>query len=223
MKKIALFLIITALFTSCEDKLDYHNGVKLVVEGKIVDKNNIGIPNTEIKVAFDKQTRYGYDYTEPGLGSTDGNGNFKLYTTSANNEDQIIIIINEGKSFGFQQKKLLNIKDTDFSDYKFNIGITALYPIDQLVSLKIIFQRSSGSNNIILENVSFMGESSFYENYINLIENDSYSEIFRYDGIIKNQNVTIQYDLRNTFTNTSTIETRNISIEDLYKEEIIIY
>lgn len=223
MKTTFLLLIITALFGHCEDNLEYHNGRKLVVEGKIVDKNNIGIPNTEIKVAFDKQTRYGYDYTEPGLDYTDGNGNFKLYTTSANNEDQIIIIVNEGKMFDYQQKKLLNIKDADFSDYKFNIGTTMLYPIDELVSLKVIFQRSSGSNDIILENVSFMGESSFYENYINPIENYSYSEIFRYDGIFKNQNVNIQYDLRNTFTNTSTTETRNISIEDLYKEEIIIY
>jgi hypothetical protein len=223
MKRITLFLIITALFTSCDPDIKYLNGTKLVVEGKIVDKNNFGIPNTEIIVAFEKFSGYGYDYREPGLGYTDANGNFKLYVTSASNEDQMIIIFNEEKAHGYQQKKLLNIKDADFSDYKFNIGTTMLYPIDDLVSLKVIFQRSSGSNDIILENVSFTGASSFYENYINPIENYSYSEIFRYDGIFKNQNVNIQYDLRNTFTNTSTTETRNISIEDLYKEEIIIY
>ena len=37
----------------------------------------------------------------------------------------------------------------------------------------------------------FIGESSFYENFINPIENDYYNEIFHFDGIIKNQNVVL--------------------------------
>lgn len=223
MKKNVLFLFIIVLLASCDPDIEYHNGTKLVVEGKIVNKNNIGIPNTEVIVAFEKSSGYGYDYREPGLGYTDANGNFKLYVTSASNEDQMIIIINEEKVLGYQQKKLVNIKDTNFLDYKLNIGTTVLYPIDELVGLKIIFQRSTSPYNIILKNVTFIGESSFYENFINPIENDYYNEIFHFDGIIKNQNVSIQYDLFNALTNTTSTETRNISIEDAYKEEIIIY
>ncbi|NJM80998.1 MAG: hypothetical protein HC854_17800 [Flavobacterium sp.] len=230
MKLLITYIFIVFLTISCDNHITYQNGTKLIFEGKIINQNNEGIQDIQVKVAYYKEGSYGgflpsqsSDYKEPGIGYTDANGNFKLYVYSATNESEIIVIVNEDKRYGYQEKKLLNIQDENFIDYKLNLNTTTLYKSDNLVTLRVTFERTSSSNNLSIKNVQLIGESTFYEGYFNPINNyQNYNSIFNY-VVAKNQNIIIQYDLYDFLTNTTSTQVRNIIIENTNIEEIIAY
>lgn len=229
------FLFVSLLFVSCNYEINYQNGTKIIFEGKIVDNNNIPIANIPLKVAFYKSGSISNfvfpgspsDYKEPGLGFTDENGNFKLYVASATNEDEIQVIINEEHHFGYQNKSIVNINDSNFLDYKLNIGTVSLFKTNDIALLKIIFDRVTSPNNIVVRNAEFTGQIVEFETNYNPLDFNNYNSIvYRnlYYHVLKNQNVTIQYDLFDESLNTSMgTFTRNIQINDTNLEEIIQY
>ena len=162
MKQLIAFIFIVFFVSSCDDSIKYQNGTKLVFEGKIVDDNNLPLANIPVKVAFSKEGSSGgfilpgqsSDYKEPGIGFTDANGNFKLYVYSATNEGEIIVIFNEDKRYGYQEKKLLNIQDENFIDYKLNLNTTTLYKMDNLVTLQVTFEKTSTLDNLDIRNIT---------------------------------------------------------------------
>lgn len=237
MKKIVLAVLSGLLLISCDDSIQYLDGTKIVFEGKLVDRNNLPAANIPIKVAYYKEGGgYGFiyggsssDYTEPGYGLSDENGNFKLYVYSGENESEIQLIINEEKLSGFQNKRILRIKDTNLFDYKLNFNTIILQKLSDVAALKLTFNRITSPTTTIIKNVEFIGQLVIYETLFNPFEDDFYSQDFDFSpsvnfNVLKNQNAVIQYDLvdKNSNVIINSI-TSTIQILDNNLEEIIEY
>jgi predicted transport protein len=234
MKKIVLALLAGFLLVSCDDSIQYLNGTKIVFEGKLLDSNNLPAANIPIKVAYYKEGG-GYggiyggnssDYTEPGYGFSDENGNFKLFVSSAENESEIQLIINEEEVFDFQNKRILRINDTNIIAYKLNFNPIVLQKISAITKVKVTFNRITSPNAIIVKNVEFIGQTVSYETDFNPSENGDYSQNFDiipsiYFDVLKNQNAIIQYDLVDKNSNltlstlTSTVQILNNNLEKI--------
>lgn len=184
MRKI-LLLVLPLLLLSCG--VEYDAETRLVSETKIVDKlgNPIGGQPVEVWVS------------DNGLSDmisntvTNANGESLLIFPAPNDLENGRIEIRFPQNNAFQEKRFMEIKRDDFTDYKYTLNDVVLYPLEDLTYLFIELLSTSGGTltALYLENNS---AADFV--YINQPEEQS--EPQTYFQVLKNSTVDLVYTVR---------------------------
>jgi len=198
MRKIILFLaIITAV--SCET-IQYDGETRLVVEGKVVDKNQNPVPDVDIEiVAYSNPNSKAEDLIS--YGNTDASGNFQLIIPAPKDTNDYLKVIVNQIGNGRQQKSYNSILRKDFSNYKLALLPIVLYANSDLSQLVVNSQHNNSNfrvSNVRLTN-GFQSEDVFEFNPVgsDYIDQEYFEYYFK---VLKNQMVSISYKTTD-FTN----------------------
>lgn len=196
IKNIVLLFVAVLGFSSCND-IYYDAETRLVVEGRLVDKNGNAIPNQYIDVLvveFDEFNGYNSNDIITN-GSSDADGRFKFVIPGPRNATNAINVrINKFNGYntnGYQEKQFVNIQRKDFVDYKFNINTAILYKNTDLVSLNINTMQTDEHrliSDIFIE--GNLANSVVAVNPVNLLDYIPYDYYFE---LLKNQTVNLKY------------------------------
>ena len=196
MRKITLFLAVLTV-VSCET-IQYDGETRLVIEGKVVDKEQHPIPGTDIEITAYSETN-ATDLIS--YGTTDASGNFQLIIPAPKDTNDYLQVIVNQIGNGRQQKRYNSILRKDFSNYKLVLSPIVLYANSDLSQLVVNSQPNNSNSfvsNVRLTN-GFQSEDVFEFNPIgsDYVDQEYFEYYFK---VLKNQMVSISYTTSD-FTN----------------------
>ncbi|GEP50872.1 hypothetical protein FNO01nite_15440 [Flavobacterium noncentrifugens] len=189
MKKILLFFILLAA-VSCET-IEYDGQTRLVIEGKVVDKNQNPIPETTVRiVAYNSAI---YEKTEDliSFGTTDASGNFQLIIPAPKENGQFLSVQINTPENQNQQKFYNSILRKNFTDYKLRLDPVVLYPYGELTRLTVLTNQLNSSKAISDIRITAGIQSEDYFEF-NPSPEDFISNEF-YFRVLKNQMISVNY------------------------------
>lgn len=197
MKKIICFLTVFLLL-SCE--IQYEGKRRFVAETTVTDRDGNPLEDITIEVdAGDDNISYN---------STDKNGYSIQMFPSRDRGGSFSININPDGNV-YRSKVISNIKESDFVDFKFNLGSITLFKNEDITSFHIDLEQVS--ENTRLESLEINAiTSESYIDYNELEEEYFYPET--YFDIIKNQTFTLFYSVRNLNTSPSTLSEYSVNV-----------
>jgi hypothetical protein len=202
--KTILFTSLLFLFISCG--IEYDGETKLVIKGKILLENNLPLTNHEVKL-FVRQEASGIPFiffipSETnfiGRATTNANGEYTMVIPKPkSNNNEIIVEINSNTTFNKRQVR--NIDIDDFSNFEILVATDKLYLRENLSQLFINLNQVNPNFQLISINYigDYTNEVSFFkplsDNYINI-----YNDLAQL--VKKNQELVIQYEVKNMNTN----------------------
>lgn len=190
MKKIICFLIVF-LSISCE--IQYEGKRRFIAEATVIDKD--GNPLEGIKIEVDA------DDDNISYKNTDKNGYSIQIFPSQYRGGSFSININPDENI-YQSKVISNIKESDFVDFAFNLGTVTLFKNSDLTNFHIDLEQVS--ENTRLESLEINAITS--ESHIDYNEpEEEYFYPETYFDVLKNQNFTLFYSVRNFDTSPPTL------------------
>lgn len=211
MKKIS-FLCFVLLLLSCD--IQYEGKNRLMVSGKVIDKNGNPISNIEVITNVSNGSGWGSRNDDIGIDLTDSQGNFTMLFPKPKGKIEYSIQFYEDNEL-YQEKKFVNILYEDFSNLSFHLGEVKLYKNEDIINLNLDFSTENYSKEI--RDLNLIGETSDDIVWVNLPD-DNYSYPQYFFQVIKNQTLTIEYNVYDYSNNQTTFHTENIEIgeEDLF-------
>ncbi|MDR6968221.1 hypothetical protein J2X31_002238 [Flavobacterium arsenatis] len=199
MKRI-ICLLIVLLSLSCE--IQYEGKRRFIAETTVVDQD--GNPLEGIKIEVDA----GDDNISNQ--NTDKNGYSIQIFPSRSRRGTFSVSINPDRNI-YQNKVISNIEESDFEDYKLNLGSIMLFKNEDITSFRINLNQVS--ENVILESLEINAIS--IEEFVNYNEDDEEEGYYypeTYYNILKNQTFTIFYSLRHYGTHPSTLTEYSVNV-----------
>lgn len=210
MKKV-LYLCILFLLFSCE--VQYDGATRLIIKTTIIDEN--GNPIKDILIDVDAENdnmsdNISYTYT-------DENGfSFQVFPPLKRQGTFNIHINPDRKTY--QSKMIRNIKESDFQDLIFDLGTVTLIKNENIVDFKVQLNRINENNSIENIKINAIVPEEFID-YHGILEENYYPET--YFRVLKNQNFTVFYSIRDYSTNPATLT--NHSIDVAVENESVTY
>lgn len=197
MKKIICFLTLFLLL-SCE--IQYEGKRRFVAETTITDRDGNPLEGITIEVE-DGDDNISYN-------NTDKNGYSIQMFPSRDRGGSFSININPDGNV-YQSKAISNIKESDFADFRFNLGTVTLFKNSDLTNFYIELERVN--ENTRLESLEINAITS--ESHIDYHEpEEEYFYPETYFDVLKNQNFTLFYSVRNFDTSPSTLIEYSVNI-----------
>lgn len=216
---LSLFL---TLFFSCE--INYDGDERLLVTGRILNENNLPIPNQDVEFWIYKGSGAGGDDDLISLTATDNNGQFLMLIPSPNNEDGFELKISDPDTI-YQHKILHRILDKNFTNYEYNIGDIVLYQHHVITNAYITFNKTTVNTSLM--DVKFKGDADYlvwvnepeiyYGDYEPTLAHDYYK------NVPLNSTLTITYTVRDNSTETLSTHEATVTINNENLEYIINY
>lgn len=203
MRKI--FILLFCMLLSCDIK--YDGDTRLQITGKVIDENNLPIPNQDIKIFATQHSTYG-EKNQIGVGKTDNNGFYSIYFPQAYNFDSYYVEINKEYTNELSELIYFNIKNENFINYTLNLPNSKLFLTSNLADLNISYNQINTNN--VLQNVEFIGE--IITPKIDLNATSSALEDIYFKKVKKNQTIELKYTLYTTTTQLTTIQSEFITI-----------
>ena len=215
MKKILIACCILSTFISCD--IHYDGETKLVVTGKLTDKNGVPIPETNVDILINGLGTYS-NSDLISYGKTDINGIFTYIFPAPDSENEIDISINnymlnydtKNTTNEFQTKQIIALPK-NFKNYKLNLNTITLYRNDDITQLQIILNPITNKKQLLnLDIEGLIITNSFNLNPI-VIPNYT-PPIETYYSVSKNQTLILKYKVVDYSSGTSITTENNISI-----------
>lgn len=216
MRKVFLFCLVL-LFSGCG--IHYEGDNRLMVSGKVIDRNGNSISNIEVITNVSNGNGWGSSDDDIGIDLTDNQGNFTMLFPKPKGEIEYSIQFHDDNGL-YQEKRFMNIFYEDFSNLGYNLGEVKLYKKEDLVNLILYFSTENSSKQIRILNL--MGETSDDMVWVNPLDDNYYYPQYFYQ-VIKNQTITVEYSLSDYSNNQTTIHTENIEIGEENLSYTIIY
>jgi hypothetical protein len=224
MKKILIIYCILFMFTSCD--IPYNGETKLVVTGKLVDKNGVPIPENNIEIFINSLSGMYQNSDLISYGKTDVNGNFTYIFPAPGTDNEIEISINnfildygtQIKTNEFQSKQIIALKK-NFQNYKLDLNNITLYRNDDITKLQIIINPSTEKKYLLSLDI----EGTVVADYSNLnpIVNPNYTPpVVTNYSVLKNQTLILKYKVIDYSSGISITSENSISIP-VTNQEII--
>ncbi len=212
MKKIYFFCF-ALLLSGCTIQYDGSN--RLLVSGKIIDKNGNPISNIEVITNVSNGSGWGNSNDDIGIDLTDSQGNFMMFFPKPKRDDLQYSIQFQGYDGIYQEKRFMNVLYEDFSNLEYNLDVIKLYKQEEIINLELYFASENYSKQIA--DIHLIGEISNNEVWVNLPNEDNYYYPQNFYQVVKNQVITVEYSVYNSSNNQTTYHTESIEIgeEDL--------
>lgn len=214
MKKIAILLFFS-LFYSCE--IQYDGDTKLVIKGKISDRNNIPLANKSINVYVSRESMsipfVFYIPSESnyiGKATTDSNGNYTIVIPKPTNFTEIIVETNDNSN-DLNPKQFRNIQLSNFINYQYLVPNTKLYQKSSLTNLNVFLNNINP--NIELLNIEYLGNIPNEMEMINPFVN-TYGNFTLNLNVEKNQTIILKYTIKDHSNNTISVLQQNVTIDN---------
>ncbi|MCG2612047.1 DUF4198 domain-containing protein [Flavobacterium sp. SM15] len=203
MKKI-LFFSLCILLTGCG--LQYDGDERFLITGRLVDQDNVPLSNSKVEL-FVYGGYSNDDHDLISFDETDENGVFKMVFPRPINAYEIELICNRDTSI-YQDKSFLNIKNTNFTDFKFNLNTIKLFKKEDISKLEITLNQVN--SNKVIKQFKLIGNLARTEVYVNPLDQTDpypYVESFYSEEVMKNQTIIAEYALYDYTTNqTQTLQ-----------------
>jgi hypothetical protein len=215
MKKILIVCCILFTFISCD--IQYDGETKLVVTGKLIDKNGIPIPETNVDILINGLGTYS-NSDIISYGKTDKKGNFTYIFPAPGSENEINISINnyilnydsKNTTNEYQQKQIIALLK-NFKNYKLNLNTITLYRNDDITQLQIILNPITDKKQLLDFNIEGIIITDFFN--LNPLVNPNYTPSIETNySISKNQTLILKYKVIDYSSGTSITTENNISI-----------
>lgn len=198
MRKLLLFFVLT-LLGSCTG-IQYDGEKRLVLQTTVTKGNGEPLPNSHVQVIIDNSSII-------SEGTTDANGTIVLIFPSPSNDLPInLTIYNDDASY--LQKEILNIRKSDFENYKFVFQNAHLLKSDETAALHLSYFQSSFNTYVSRVNVN-----GYYYMPFELY-NSSTDNYYLPEEILirKNQAFQLKYMVMNTQTHIETEHSVDLTI-----------
>ncbi|GGG36057.1 hypothetical protein [Bizionia arctica] len=205
MKKLSLIFIL-GLFYSCQ--IQYDVSTRFVFEGQVNDRDGNPIDNNAVEAWIYNSN----DSDLIGFTTTNADGNFTLIIPEPINENEFALKIKGGSVYS--QKEYVNIWQSDFINYKLNLGEVTLIKGDDISQLQITLNHVTAENSIsFIEVTGIMADQIVW---VNSFEND-YPYYYNYDtyyrDVAKNQTLNLYYEVSNVITGQTESFSESIVVE----------
>jgi len=223
MKKIVFLISFAFLLLKCT--VPYDGESRYIFTTTIVDKNNNPIPNIDVSVDFTETAYLNVPSNNDIVAQTfsDNNGVINLVFPYASKIENVHVRIgNYNYSYIYE---IINIKKNNFTNYKLIEPTITIYSFDDAIQLLV-----NVSNTSSIKYVSKLEVIGIQWNSIkDYNPNENSMEIFpiyeKYFSPIKNQNITLKYEVVTVLNgqSSSTITQEQITIlEDDISYEITL-
>lgn len=217
IQKIAAVIVVALLFTGCND-IYYDAETRLILEGKLVDKDGNPLPGQRIEIEVREDD--GVNYSDHDLiseGFSDANGAFRFFVPAPTDTDHssFNLKINESYEYPvngrYQDKKYTNIRRHNFTDYRFNINAVKLFRNEEIATLGIATEQTNFAHELTF--IDIVGDRADRE--INFNSNTIDFEFDHYSvAVKKNQTLTLKYTvIDNTNQNNPITNEYSVLIE----------
>lgn len=216
MKNILIIYCIFFTFTSCD--IQYNGETKLVVTGKLIDKNGVPIPENNIEIFVQSLSGMNQNSDLISFGKTDINGNFTYIFPSPDTDNEIEISINnfildhgtQIKTNELQSKQIIALKK-NFQNYKLNLDNIILYRNDDITQLQIILNPSTDKKHLL--SLDIEGTVVTHYSDLNPIVTPNYTPpVITNYSVLKNQTLILKYKVVDLSSGTSIITENSKSI-----------
>lgn len=155
MKKALSFLIIVFLFANCT--VPYDGETRYIFETIVVDSNNNPIANLKCNAVFyNLYSNENRGIINPIEGAdlivssvSDANGKVRLIFPFSESKERLKIEIgNDDNSFPQNLFEFINMRESDFNDFKRTEPTVMLFKENELVGLQILVSNSNSNNYI---------------------------------------------------------------------------
>lgn len=199
MRKLLLFFVLT-LLASCTG-IQYDGEKRLVFQTTVTNGNGEPLPNSHVQITVDNSSLI-------SEGKTDAGGRITLIFPSPNEDIPFsLTIYNDDEAY--LQKDILNVRKTDFENYKFVFENAHLLKADETASLHLTYSQTGFSTYV--SKVSINGKYYMPVEFYNSSIQDYYimpEEIL----IKKNQVFQLKYTVTNTQTHVDTEHVVDLTI-----------
>lgn len=154
-----------------------------------------------------------------GIDITDIQGNFTMFFPKPKGEIAYSVQFRDYDEL-YQDKRFVNIFFEDFSNLEYNLQEVKLYKKEDIVNLQLNFSTENFSKEI--RDLNLIGEASNDMVWVNPLDDDNYYTQYFYQ-VIKNQTITIEYNVYDYSNHQTTIHTETIYIADEDLSYIITY
>lgn len=205
------------ILSGCD--IQYQGDTRLLVTGKVVDRD--GSPISGVDVITNVSLGYGFGGRNEDIGitSTDDQGVFTMLFPKPKGE--IDYTIHFLSTENYQEKRFVNIFYEDFTDYAFRVGEVSLFKNDDIVNLDFSFNQINPQNNITELNV--IGMLADYRVWVNPIDEHQNNIYYRQHEVAKNQTLVLEYIVHNFTNNQNTTHTETIEIGEQNVTHTITY
>jgi hypothetical protein len=215
--KIPVFLFLLFILAGCD--IQYQGDTRLLVTGKVIDRNGSPISGMDVITKVSMGTGFGSRKDNIGIASTDHQGVFTMLFPKPKGE--IDYTIHFLSTENYQEKRFVNIFYEDFTDYAFRMGETTLYKNDDIVNLDLSFNQINQQNNITELNV--IGMLADYVVWVNPIDDHQNYVYYRQHQVAKNQTIVLEYVVHDFTNNQNTSHTETIEIGEQNVTHTITY
>lgn len=208
MKKILLFSLFV-LLAGCG--LQYDGDERFLITGRLVNQDNAPLSNNKVEL-FVYGGNSNNDNDLISFDETDENGVFKMVFPRPINADEIELICNKNTSI-YQEKSFLNIKNTNFTDFKFNLNTIKLFKREDISKLEITLNQVNSSK--VIKQFKLIGNLARTEVYVNPLDQTDqypYFESFYSEEVMKNQTIIAEYVVYDYATNQAQTLQQNIVV-----------
>ncbi len=216
MKKIYI-LCFSLLMLSCD--IQYEGDNRLMIRGKVIDKEGNPISNLEVITNVSNGNGWGSRSEDIGIDITDIQGSFTMFFPKPKGEIAYSVQFRDYDEL-YQDKRFVNIFFEDFSNLEYNLQEVKLYKKEDIVNLQLNFSTENFSKEI--RDLNLIGEASNDMVWVNPLDDDNYYTQYFYQ-VIKNQTITIEYNVYDYSNHQTTIHTETIYIADEDLSYIITY
>ena len=215
--KRTVFLLILFILSGCD--IQYQGDTRLLVTGKVVDRDGSPISGIDVITNVSRGYGFGGRNDDIGITSTDDQGVFTMLFPKPKGE--IDYTIHFLSTENYQEKRFVNIFYEDFTDYAFRVGEVSLFKNDDIVNLDFSFNQINSQNSITELNV--IGMLADYWVWVNPNDEHQNNVYYRRHQVAKNQTLVLEYIVHDFTNNQNTTHTETIEIGEQNVTHTITY
>jgi hypothetical protein len=204
--KITVFLFLLFILSGCD--IQYQGDTRLLVTGKVVDRDGSPISGMDVITKVSLGYGFGNSKDDIGITSTNDQGVFTMLFPKP--KGKVEYTIHFLSTENFQDKRFVNIFYENFTEYAFRLGETTLHKNDDIVNLNFSFNQINPQNSITELNV--IGMLADYRVWVNPGDEHENNIYYRHHQVAKNQILVLEYIVHDFTNNQNTSHTETIEI-----------
>ncbi len=192
IKRIILLFLTAAATSACSD-IYYESETRLIVEGRLVDKDGQPVPAQYIDVMVTESDIDGQSSNIISFGHSDASGNFRFAIPAPRNTENFINVrINPNDDPPYQTKQFLRIGRHNFNQYRFNLNTVTIYKRSEIASLGVTTERTDDMH--YLEKLTVEGIRA--DSYVAIVpeQMDYIPDYYQFE-VAKDQTVNLKYTI----------------------------
>ena len=207
IRKIILFFVLL-LISGCTD-IRYDGSTRLVLEGRIINREGQPLGNRYIDIAVYNGEKYGSNAQDIiSAGQTDANGQFQLVIPAPQGINNNVSIRINPNATDYQYKEFALIQRKDFMDYRYSLNDVVLHLQNSISNLVVTTQQDNPMREISL--VRIEGEQAEETVFVNSHPINFIYDVYSF-SVIKNQTVMLHYSVTD-YTTPNNSQTTDYSV-----------